>query len=253
MKTGTFLGLALALLVDQGCADPEPAPPAAPEPDTEAEAEELARTGTAEESGHELSLHSHMQEHFVKVDEMRLAVVHGDLAEAKIKAEWMANHPPHDDLPKGWEPYVEMRDQSRKVVQKEGLPEVALATARVAGTCGSCHMANKAQVHLGAAPEPDDHEPLEHHMWAAERLWDAVVSQSDQLWKMGVASLNDAALPADMKEPPPSLAKAKARFSALQTAARKADSPAARVEVLGSYLGQCVGCHQESKRAPNAF
>jgi len=253
MKTPTSLGLSLALVtgLGQGCVDPEPS---TPETSPTEETEE-AKVADKAETKEPVSLHAHMQEHFVRVDEMRLAVVEGDLEEAKSKAKWMANHPPHDDLPKGWEPYVEMmRDQSRKVLEEENLAAVALSTARVAGTCGSCHMANKAKVHLGAAPEPENHKPLEHHMWAAERLWDAVVSQSDELWKMGVASLDGAAvLPPDMESPPPSLAKAKTRFASFQAAARKAESPSARVEVLGSYLGQCVGCHQEAKRAPDAF
>ncbi|MEM1026165.1 MAG: hypothetical protein AAF627_18350 [Myxococcota bacterium] len=265
MKSFPFLGLCLALSGSFGLSCSEPtdstsshdakSPPEA----LAQKAEKKATVGHHDEkdSAHaaKAGLHAHMQEHFVRVDEMRLALVRGDVDKARSLARWLAEHPPHSELPRGWEPYFEMmRSQARKLMEEQTLAEAALDAARVAGTCGSCHIANHAQVHLGAEPEPADHAPLEHHMWAAERLWDSVVSQSDELWSMGASSLGQASvLPPQMKNPPASMAKAKAAFAKLQAAASSARSPNARVEVMGAYLAQCQSCHQQAKAALDAF
>lgn len=208
------------------------------------------------------SLHAHMQEHFVRVDQLQKAIVAGDLDAARAHAEWVASHEPHEDLPKGWEPHVRsMRSEAQTVASARTLSVAALATARVAGTCGSCHAAYDASLRLGAEPEPemgtDAELAMQRHQWAADRMWDAVVSRSDELWQRGVAALDGAVVVPEALSGEPSadsqLAQVVSGYEALAPRARAAATPEARVEVLGDYLATCTGCHEVAERGPEAW
>jgi hypothetical protein len=242
-----------------GCTDPDANPPGSSKSNHAAPAEALS--AQAAKAGPKASLHSHMQEHFVRVDRMQKAVVAGELELAYAQARWLAEHQPHTDLPAGWEPYIEMmQNGARKVIEAETLADAAVATARVAGACGSCHIANRANVKLGYEPSPngaDAEEELLHHQWAANRLWDAVVSRSDELWKLGAHALEHSrVVPASLSgtpSPDSDLARAVTRFDGLTTQIQRAQTPNERVEALGAYLGSCVGCHQVTSRGPDAW
>lgn len=247
------------LLVAIACTDPSskgpPKSEAASAPSDKAPKADAKKTPTR-------SLHAHMQEHFVKVDQLQKAVVAGDLEAAQRHARWVAEHEPHDGLPGGWEPYVEqMQEEARTVLRAEALSAAAQATARVAGTCGSCHAANEADLRLGVEPEPEMGDELSlamrKHQWAADRLWDAVVSRSDELWKLGVEAMGASQVkPKDLEGEPTAgsdLQKVLARFRALAPKAEAAETPEARVEVLGAYLSTCVGCHGEVEKGPEAW
>lgn len=224
-------------------------------------AEEGAASAPAAETP-SAPLHAHMQEHFVRVDQLQKAIVAGDLDAAQKHADWVATHPPHDDLPAGWKPHVAMmRARARDVLEASELDRAALATARVAGTCGSCHAANDADVKLGAEPEPRPGDGVEDrmklHQWAADRMWDAVVSRSDDLWDMGVGAMSGAPVAPAALDGEPSegsqLAAVLDEYRALSEVAKKAATPEARVEALGAYLSTCIGCHQVSEQGPEAW
>jgi len=235
----------------------ESEPPEAAEPKGAATAP--AKGGTKPS---EVPLHAHMQEHFVRVDQLQKAVVAGDLAAAKKHARWVLEHEPHADLPDGWEPFVAaMRAESKKVVDADGLDPIARATARVAGTCGSCHAAAKAEVSLGIEPEPEMGGgialAMQKHQWAADRMWDAVVSRSDRLWVRGAEALAESEItPADLEGEPSQgseLSAVLAQFEALKPEAEAAKTPEERVDVLGAYLSTCLGCHSVIEKGPTAW
>lgn len=189
------------------------------------------------------SLHSHMQEHFVRVDQVKTAVVEGDLDEARRHAQWLAEHEAHSELPQGWEPFLaEMQNQAKAVMEAEEVSKMSAATAALAGTCGSCHAGLEASVRLGAPKAPED--PVKLHAWASYRLWDAVVSRSEDLWKEGSKALSKASL-GDGPALKSHLKTAEAAVSRIQTA----EDPSAQVQALGEYLGTCQGCHQAAAGA----
>ncbi|MGF1511679.1 MAG: hypothetical protein ACFB9M_19460 [Myxococcota bacterium] len=181
---------------------------------------------------------------------MKNALVQGELEEAQNQARWLAEHEAHGDLPPGWEPYFEaMQSQARKVLAAQDTTEAAIGTARVAGTCGSCHSAMEAKVRFGfEAPPPSELDPEDpaHHAWAALRMWDALVSRSDSLWRRGVAVLSRARVTPPIRNPPAEgsdLHQALVSFRSMVAAAEVADAAGSRGEVFGHYLGSCNHCH----------
>jgi len=98
---------------------------------------------------------------------------------------------------------------------------------------------------------------MKMHQWAADRMWDAVVSRSDELWKMGVEALSTASVaPTALKGEPSEGSKLEAVLTEYRSVAKiagEAASADARVEALGKYLSTCIGCHQVSEQGPEAW
>ncbi|HJL41256.1 MAG TPA: hypothetical protein RMG48_08115 [Myxococcales bacterium LLY-WYZ-16_1] len=249
MASMTKLTPWMAVLAALACTETRSGPDESGPEKASAPSTQPAETAKSEPAVEEGSLHSHMQEHFVRVDQVQKAVVDGDLEEARRHAKWLAEHEPHSGLPEGWPAHLQdMQEEARAVLSGDGVGPMASATARLAGTCGSCHAAVGARVRLGAPKRPK--AAIELHAWAADRLWDGVVSRSDGLWDAGVDALAASGVrpESDRVASKADLKQALQAFEPLPGRAQKAERPKDRVEVLGAYLGTCVACHGALKR-----
>lgn len=212
-----------------------------------AAAEAEPGTHDAPDGAHsEATLHGHMHEHFVRVDRLQKAVIAGRLDDARAEARWLVEHEAHDALPPGWEPHIAaMRKASQSALDAKSVDDAAMAAASIAGTCGSCHANNGAQVRLGFADMPEAGDDLaasiRMHQWAADRMWDAVVSQSDELWAKGLD-----ALATTIRREPEGLPE-HGNFSELLERARAAKTPNDRVTVLGQHIAACARLQEESE------
>jgi len=235
--------------------------PEEPERTPEEQADE-ARSELRRAGGDAKAIHQRMQENFIRADELQKAVIAGDLDEAREKARWIATHSAVQGLPNGWLAHITaMRRAARSVVDARDLEAAARGTAFVAGACGSCHLVQLGGADLGAEPLPQraasaTELKMKRHQWAADRMWDAVVSGRSAMWEDAVETLESTRLrPSDLDErgPPERLAELVGRLDGVVERAKRANAPDARVRVLGAFLATCSSCHQMVEGGPEAW
>lgn len=227
--------------------------------------EEMAEAALAElrsAGGDHEAVHQSMQENFVRADQLQKAVIAGDLKEARETARWIASHSVTGGLPPGWIAHVTaMRRAAQAVADSRDIEAAARSTAFVAGACGSCHLTQLGGAQIGGEPMPMGEEGLElsmrRHQWAADRLWDAVVSGEGGRWDEGVAVLAESELVrGDFGAKPAQRQRVEGllrRFRGIVKRAQGAVAPDVRVQVLGEFLGSCSGCHRLLRRGPAAW
>jgi mono/diheme cytochrome c family protein len=229
---------------------PSPAPPTAPEP---AAVQPAASTLPAEQSATP-TLPKHMQEHFTRAVKIRDGVIAGDLAATKKDAQWMAEHQISASFPDAWKPHVtNFQDAAKKVLDADKLDAAAEAVAGMAQSCGSCHAAlGGPKLTLGAPPaEGSGTTPhMARHQWAAERMWDALTTPSEEAWLKGTEIMADAPLV------PKAVSGEKSVDKKVETLAVSVHDIAEKARTdrdmkkwtaaYGKFLQTCASCHQAS-------
>lgn len=199
-------------------------------------------------------LASHMSEHFIAAVDLETAVIRGQVREGQRHAEWIANHEPHPELRGVSGPHIAaVRAAAARASDAPDLPTLAHAAADMAAACGGCHAntgAGPSQL-LGAPPDDDDSitSRMARHVWAADRLWEALLNRSDEIWVLGADVLDQAALAAG-EEPLDAAAAADltphiARLAEIARAAQATPEWSDRTGVVGDLLTTCSGCHGE--------
>ena len=195
----------------------------------------------------------HMKEHFTQVKGAQEAVIRGDLEGLKTATQWMADHQAAVGLPDGWEPFVtEMKNAAQAAGAAPDLDAASAAVATMAKACGACHQATGTKpVFTISSPPPEDTGTVPHmvgHMWAADRMWEGLITPSDESWNNGVgvlagAPLHGKALTGDEeKEDVDALA---AQVHELATQGSEALDLDARADIYGKFLATCAKCHQD--------
>lgn len=181
---------------------------------------------------------------------LRDAIVRGDLATARDRASELAHlrfEPGNAD----WNQRTEvMNAAAATVAQARGVVAAARSIAALAAACGDCHAA-----HDGPSPEMSSpNEPdagvvpaMLRHEWAVTRLWDGLVTPSDEAWAAGAEVLADAALAPELLTPGKTpVPRVGALADAVRThglEAKKATSVAARRDIYAQTLASCADCH----------
>jgi hypothetical protein len=201
----------------------------------------------------------HMQEHFTQAVAFRDAVIGGDLAAAQEPATWMAEHQMAGGVPEGWAPFVaEMQTAAAGAVEATELEATAAAAGAMAAQCGACHQSQGAMidVSIGEPPaaEPGTMAHMARHQWAMERLWDGLVTPSDEAWAAGCEVLADAPLAASSFADDPRLREElgaeAARVHALGAQGAEAADLSARGQLYGQLLATCAPCHSRVQQTP---
>lgn len=196
---------------------------------------------------------SHMEEHFVQAQQIKEAVISGDLEAMKASAEWIAQHQAAEGLPEGWEPYVTaMQSAARDIAAAADVEQAAAAAAQVASNCGACHAAVGARpLRILGSDIPPDPATVPHmrgHLWGADRMWEGLIVPSDVAWENGVAPLaGDPLQPHDLSdsaEYADELRDMAIRVHELAAEGREAIEIEARAEVYGGFIGTCARCHE---------
>jgi len=193
-----------------------------------------------------------MLTHFDLALEARGHAIGGDLERFRDVMEDLADLEPADDL--GADIILQlgpMRWEAREGALAENTAEAAVASAKLARTCGDCHVAN--DVPLGerftiGGPPPAG--TTQRHMgglaWASRLLWDGLVGPSDETWFTGSEGLMElGSLPEGIRPllPPGDFDVAGARLRQLGERGTLARDGDMRVEVLSEVWGVCADCH----------
>lgn len=211
---------------------------------------------------------AHMQHHFQKTEDIRTALISGDLVAARKGADWFVEHVSAEGMPEPLQPYAgPMRLAANRIVTAtprtdkefhvEDLALVGEAVATMGATCGQCHTEAKAEVKV-AEPRPPVGEDVKAimglHERAADMMWTGLIGPDEKAWGEGAKALLAARLTpeeiAGSKTPPPAVEDLAKRVYSLAKEARGEQSPARRVEKYGEILASCAECHHRLGKGP---
>ena len=190
--------------------------------------------------------------HFDLAVEARGYAIQGDVDAFRDAVDDLAALQPADDLPAElWLQFGPMRYEARAGARAGSREDAALASARIAETCGDCHRANEVglgdRFTIGGPPPPGT---TARHMaglaWASRLLWDGLIGPSDRTWSVGAEGLRELGvlpdgLPAGI--PAGDVRVAGVRLQQLADRALLAFEAEDRIEVLGEIWTTCADCH----------
>ncbi len=204
-----------------------------------------------------LTLRQHMDEHFGAITEVELAVMRGQLAEAKDAAGYLVEHTDATGLA-GAEPFVDaVRAAARELQTASDLELAAARAANLGLQCARCHLARSAIVSFAWSPMPPDDGTLEarmrRHQWGAARLWEGLIGPADELWTEGAGLIAGTDLDALAAAAAPKAAAVKELVAQVRELARQAATTTGvedRALLYGRLLVTCAGCHQQARDQP---
>ena len=190
--------------------------------------------------------------HFDLALEARGHALNGEVDAFRQASQELADLEPAQDLaPELMLQLGPMRWEAREGAKAESNAEIALAAAKIAQTCGDCHVANDIPLGdrftIGGPPPPGS---AARHMaglaWTSRLLWDGLIGPSDRTWTAGAEGLAELGvlpegLPADM--PAGDVRVAGVRLQQLAERAALTREPAERVQVLAEIWTTCARCH----------
>jgi mono/diheme cytochrome c family protein len=189
-----------------------------------------------------------MQSHFSIVGQVRAALTQGELNAARNPARQLADHPEHEDMPQGVEsPLEDVRAFARSVARSTSVSDAARCTAEIGAACGRCHdaagmgpaVADWVMPPAGAASGTH----MLRHAWAADRLWDGLITPSDRLWEAGAIALTEDPIfrPSDTGGQEANVLARE--IHDLGTEARRLEDVNQRAGIYGRILDTCARCH----------
>jgi len=186
------------------------------------------------------------------VDELREAVIAGDLSAAKDKGGTLYRLPPVKTAPPRWVPWlVQIQGSASRVEDAWDLDTAARTTAEIARVCSSCHRAEGRGPTFEAVPElPESGEGIQphmkHHKAAVDLMWEGLIAGDDARYRIGAQALARAEL--DPEDAAPELDATVHRLAAYGA---RVQGVAARADTLGAMLATCARCHDaERPEAP---
>ncbi len=195
---------------------------------------------------------NHMMEHDTRADELRIAVMRGDVASARHAAQWMFEHEGLEDFP-AWSSsfLVEFREAARVLADADSPADAAMGAARLLESCGACHAAvpgGPMIVMEEAAPGTyDTGSHMIRHFWATEQMAAGLVGPSEDAWTQGLEALADMPLdPAEMDlaaSHQDEAGQLGVRLHAMASQAQDLTSWDERAEAYGRITYQCAACH----------
>lgn len=193
----------------------------------------------------------HMQRHFDDLRAIERQLIAGRLDEARALAHLLAR-PAGDPGIAPWAPEArQVADAALALAAAPSLDDACRRAARVSAACAACHLRTRAAPVFPPPPSLPPDRPtrdarMARHLWATDRLWEAMVGGSEPAWHGGLAVLADAPLPFAATDTS-RLARR------LQDLARDQLSPATaaadHAAAYGELLVTCAGCHARSRSA----
>ena len=204
----------------------------------------------------------HMHDHVDSVDDIRSAIIAGNLAGVREPAKWLASHEVVAGLPGGWEEFVAvMRSNARRIAGAQSLVAASYETGNLALACANCHRANNVQMDIKRVEIPPDEledvaTHMQRHRWAADRMWEGLYGPSEYAWNEGVDMLLDVALRPGEVAPGHGgghgeLGRLEREVHLIGSRGIVASTPQQRSQIYGEYLSLCASCHTTLKIGPS--
>ncbi|HSD88196.1 MAG TPA: hypothetical protein VLB44_11800 [Kofleriaceae bacterium] len=199
---------------------------------------------------HDTSVRLHMHENFDLLRAIEKLVVRGRLEEAKAFARSISEAPDEPGLGAFADHAIRVRTRARALSQAKTAEDAARLEAQLAGACAGCHEAAGVVPEFtttalqAPADEPTVQARMARHLWATDRLWEAIVGGASEPWQQGLDVL--AAAPLDsplITGDRMTIAKRLQQLAETARMRRGNDTAADRVRVYGEMLSTCAACH----------
>lgn len=187
------------------------------------------------------TVEARMHEHFGQTDELRRALVAGDLPRARRAAAVLSSEEWTPHLREAWRPSVTAVRAAASDIARAGEIETAAAALGALGSaCASCHGSFGKPSVPPSSPAIDALPEMARHAAAVERSWWGLFAPSDEAWREGAEALTGAPLVAsDVREVEHLVERTYA------TARRASAAPSAeRGALFGALISDCARCHQ---------
>lgn len=177
-----------------------------------------------------------------RTTEMRVAIIAGDPATARAKADRLKQQLEGSPMVEHSE-LDELRAVTHQATQARSLDQLAMSLATIGQTCGACHQ--HQGVASGETPlDPPPAMQMQLHQWATDRLWEGLVQASPTRWQQGCDALRDDPLTGEVNDrvPREHVAQLK-QVQALAHAAGQARDSNQQAKAYADLLTTCGNCH----------
>lgn len=187
-----------------------------------------------------------MIDHFGRAGQIQSSLIAGDLEGARRPARWVAEHESLTDPgPEAVQWARSLRQASADVAHAASLDGAADATGRMVAACAGCHaVVGGPRFRTMVEPPPAGATTGTHmirHLWAMDRMWEALIGGSDDAWRAGAEALASQSPDSEFSAGGASAALAEALHEQA-TAARQLPA-AARPAAYADMIKVCAGCH----------
>jgi cytochrome c553 len=199
----------------------------------------------------------HMRDRYEDLRVMERHLVEGDLDVVREYAFSLAVDKGDPEIAQWNDRFAAMRQAAYQLATSAGLEEAWQREPRLAATCGRCHRDAGAVLALETPPLPDDDGTslarMDRHQWAADRLWQAMITSADDAWREALDVLAATPLPtAELATVAPEAAAPRIRSYGLQLMrlakqSRSTTTLEERATRYGQILAVCTRCHLIAK------
>lgn len=141
-----------------------------------------------------LETQARMFRHFGEAHRIQSAAIFGRLEDARVAAIQLGDGAAMQGMPDGSDGYVQsLRRAAEAVKNAQAAESLPYLSAQVADQCGACHAAFEGGPAFGVGRVEQATDLAGHmavHSWAAERMWEALVSRNDEVWAAGAEALS---------------------------------------------------------------
>jgi hypothetical protein len=189
----------------------------------------------------------HMHQNFDLVRAIERLLIRGKLEEAKRFAAAIATAPDEPEHGAWATQTATVRARALALSRATSVDDALRKATQLAAACGDCHRETYGSAMFDDPPAVPPDRPtvdarMARHRWASDRLWEAVIGDSDEAWREGLDVL--AATPLDLGEDRAAFAR---ELQRLANNARRTKAPAAgtRAATYGQILLTCAHCHMK--------
>ena len=202
-----------------------------------------------------LTLSELMKTHFAFAEDMRDAIVNGDVVSLHQSAKQLSKPVPVKDLPDQWKAYLDgMRAAAARLDGEYDIARAAGKFTALAGACANCHQVAGVLPAVKAYPAPPPDLDVETHMlrhaWAAARMWEGLIVPSDEKWRTGAAIVASEPLSRHNDTDGTSqFAELSTELHQLGVKAVNTTTQSERAVLYADFIGRCARCHSTFRSA----
>lgn len=191
----------------------------------------------------------HMHENLGLLRAVEKLLIRGRLAEATALARAIAVAPDEPGLGAYAPHAARVRELAAALGRATTVDEGCRRVARLGVACAGCHAETGVSPALSDPPtlprdEPTVEARMARHVWATDRLWEAVIGGEDAPWKQGLDVL--AAAPFPFRSSEDGRRAIGKQLQRVAISARAIDKLEDRGRAYGELLGLCATCHTAS-------
>jgi cytochrome c553 len=190
----------------------------------------------------------HMHASFDTARAIERLLIRGRVDDARYFARSLASEP---DAP-GLEPWAKqialVRERAAAVASAPGIDQACRREAQLAAACAGCHADAGAQPEFRSPPAlPAESQTvagrMARHQWAADRIWEGMIGDSDEAWRAGLDVL--AMTPLAFPQIDSDRVGLALRLQQLADQARHpvTNDLVERARLYGEILVTCEACH----------